>query len=92
MIEIVGAIVVLIVVRDNMGYVTENWVSGANTTATTIVLNHGLAGTPQYVFASFNTTAITGYSWMATSTQITITVTGTLPASYTAYAYVKYNP
>ena len=78
--------------RDNIGYMTENWVSGANTTATTIVISHGLAGTPQYVFASFNFTGWTSWTWTATSTQITITVTGTLPASYTAYTYTKYDP
>ena len=77
---------------NNMGFVTENWVSGANTTATTIVISHNLAGTPQYVFASFNFTGWTSWTWTATSTQITITVTGTLPASYTAYAHTKYNP
>jgi len=77
---------------NNMGFVTENWVSGANTTATTIVISHNLAGTPQYVFASFNFTGWTSWTWTATSTQITITVTGTLPASYTAYAYTKYDP
>ncbi len=79
-------------VRDNRGFVTENWVSGANTTATTIVLNHGCADTVDFVFVSFNFSTWTSWTWTATSTQITITVTGTLPASYTAYAYVKYDP
>lgn len=79
-------------IRNNVGLVTENWVSGANTTATTIVISHGLASTPNWVFASFNFTGWTSWTWTATTTQITITMTGALPASYTAYAYVKYDP
>ena len=70
----------------------ENWVSGTNTTATTIVLSHDLMTTPEFVFVSFSFTGWTSWTWTATTTQITITVTGTLPASYTAYAYAKYGP
>lgn len=70
----------------------ENYVSGSNSTDTTIVINHGLASTANYVFCSFNTTAVTGYSWTSTTSQITVTVTGTLPAAFTCYAEVKYVP
>jgi len=80
---------------------TRVWISGkwltnsgtaTNSTATTFVFNHGLAGTPTGVWSSFNTTAINGWTWIATSTQITITVTGTLPASMTAYWNAIYKP
>lgn len=80
------------ILRDNLGFRTENWVSGTNTTATTIVLNHGLVGTPTSVFASFNFTGWTSWSWTATSTQITLTLTGSLPASYMGYVNVNYHP
>ncbi len=80
------------IVKHNVGFVTENSVSGANTTATTAVINHGLASTATYVWCSFNTSAILSYTWTSTTTQITITVTGTLPASWTVYAKVEYVP
>lgn len=69
-----------------------NSFSGVNTTATTFVLNHGLAGAANFVLCSFNFTGWNSWTWTATSTQITITVTGTLPASYTVYVYAKYVP
>jgi hypothetical protein len=81
------------IIRDNIGYVTENYVTATNTTATTFVFNHGLAGTADYVFCSFNTTAIDGYAWTADATNITVTVTGAgLPAIMTCYAEVIHEP
>ena len=77
---------------NNVGYVTENSVTATNTTATTCVFNHGLAGTPTNVQCSFNFTGWTSWTWTATSTQVTVTVTGTLPASWTVYAKVEYQP
>lgn len=71
---------------------SENYVSGANTTATTIVITHKLWTAPTVVLASFSSSAITGWSWTATSTQLTISVAGTLPASYTAYVYIAVQP
>jgi hypothetical protein len=75
-----------------LGFVTENSVSSANTTATTAVIAHGLASTATFVWCSFSSSAITGYTWSSNSTHITITPTGTLPASWTTYAKVEYKP
>jgi len=49
--------------------------TAVNTTATTFVFGHYLGGTPMGVLARFNTTEITGWTWTADSTQISITVT-----------------
>jgi len=76
----------------NTGFVTENSFSGANTTTTTAVLNHGLASTATYVWVSFNTSAITGYTCTSSTTQVTITPTGTLPESWTCYVRAEYQP
>ena len=78
--------------RDNIGFKTENYVSGSNTTATTIVINHGLAAAANYVFPSFNFTGWTSHTWTSTATQVTVTVTGTLPANWTCYIYAVYKP
>jgi len=81
------------IIKNNRGFVTENYVSATNTTATTFVFNHGLAGTPDFVCYSFNTTAITGHSWTSTSTQITVTVTGSgLPEIMACYCQCVYEP
>jgi parallel beta-helix repeat protein len=80
------------IVKYNIGYVTENTFSGANTTATTAVLNHGLFASATGVWVSFNDTTITGYTWTSTATQITITPTGTLPAAWTCYVNAVYKP
>lgn len=79
-------------IKFNKGYVTENSISGANTTTTTAVINHGLASTATYVWCSFNNSAIESYTWTSSATQITVTATGTLPASWTVYAKVEYIP
>jgi len=78
--------------KDNIGFVTENSGSATNTTSTTFVFNHSLAGTPTFVSASFNTTSITGWTWTATSTQITITVTPALTSPAKAYWRAEYIP
>lgn len=77
---------------DNNGFVTERSFSGTNTTATTAVLNHGLYSNATSVWVSFSSSAITGYTWSSTSTQVTITPTGTLPASWTCYVKAQYAP
>jgi len=79
-------------VTSNIGYVTENSVSGSNTTATTAVINHGLAASATNVQCSFNFTGWTSWTWTSDATQITVTVTGTLPASWTTYIYAVYKP
>jgi hypothetical protein len=91
-IKIWYATVTGLVVKHNLGYVTENSGTATNSTATTFVFNHLLAGTPTGVWASFNITAVSGWTWTATATQITITVTGTLPASMTCYWTAEYKP
>ena len=71
----------------------ENSGTATNSTATTFVFNHGLPTTATGVWASFDTTAISGWTWTSTSTQITITVTGTgLPESMTCYWTLEYKP
>jgi hypothetical protein len=76
--------------RDITNFVTEN--SGATTisASTTVTFNHGLAGTPTGVWASFSSTAVTGWKWTATSTSVTITVTPS--GTYTVYWYAEYKP
>jgi hypothetical protein len=80
-----------LVISGNTGFVTENSFSGTST-ASTAVLNHGLASNATYVWVSFDTSAITGYTWTSTSTQVTITPTGTLPESWTCYVKAEYKP
>lgn len=80
------------IVKNNLGYVTEKVFSGTNTTATTAVLNHGLTAAATGVWVSFSDSAITGYTWSSTATQVTITPSGTLPASWTVYVRAEYTP
>lgn len=81
------------IVRGNVGFITENYVSGGNSTATTYVTAHGLAAAANYVVASFNDTALTGYTWTANSTHVTVTVQGTpASASWISYVTLKYVP
>jgi len=68
---------------------TEN--SGTATfSGTSVEIAHGLAGTPDQVFASFNSTGYSGYTWTANSTHITITVANT--GDYTVYWRAYYEP
>lgn len=77
----------------NTQFRTTNSGTATNSTATTFVFNHGLAGTPTGVWASFNTTTINGWAWTATSSQITITVSGSgLPAIMASYWKAEYVP
>lgn len=93
------------VVGNNGGYLTHNVVQSANTTVTTFVFNHGLAGdldasgvhgTVQATFDASTAAVITGYSWSSTTTQITITVYviagESLPATMTVTADLTYLP
>jgi parallel beta-helix repeat protein len=79
---------------ENGGLITENSISGTNDTATSITLEHGLIDNPTNVTCSFDTTAITDYSWSSMSNQITITVNSTtpLPPIWTAYVKVNWQP
>lgn len=80
--------------KDNAGFVTENSVSATNSTATTFVVNHGLAAAAMYVWCSFNSTwTDKDYTWTSTATQITVTITGTPPdAVVTCYCRCEYAP
>jgi hypothetical protein len=53
----------------------------ANTTATTFVFASGTSGTPDSVNVQFNFTGWTSWTWTAVGTQVTVTITGTLPAA-----------
>jgi hypothetical protein len=73
--------------------VMENSGSATNATATTFSIAHGLIGPPTGVWASFSTIAVSGWTWTANSTTITVTVAGTgLPSSMTVYWKAEYNP
>jgi parallel beta-helix repeat protein len=74
----------------NIGFVTENSGTATIKDSTTVTFNHGLAGTPQLVFASFSSTNVAGWTWTATSTKITITVTRL--GTYTVYWSATYKP
>jgi hypothetical protein len=71
----------------NTGYVTENKGTATITTSTSIAFNHGLATTPTLVLASFNLASYGNYTWTATTTQITITVSTS--GTYTVYWYAE---
>ena len=74
-------------------FIRDSWVNSGTATisaSTQTTFNHGLAGTPEIVLASFNVTTYNGYTWSATSTQITITV-GT-SGDYEIYWYAEYKP
>jgi parallel beta-helix repeat protein len=80
-------------VKNNRGFVTENNVTVNNSTATTFVFNHGLAGKATGCWCSFDTPQIVGYTWVSSATQVTVTVIGSdLPSTTTCYANVVYNP
>lgn len=72
---------------------SESSGSLSNSTATTFSITHGLFGIPTGVWCSFNNTAVLSYSWTATSSIITVTVTGAaLPAAMTCYWSAEYRP
>ncbi len=76
-----------------IGPAYQNSGSVTNSTATAFVFDHNLFATPTGVWASFNTTAITGWTWAANVTSVTITVTGaSLPSSMTCYWNAQYKP
>ncbi len=74
-------------VKYNLGYVTENKGTATITASTSVVFNHGLATTPTLVLASFNLASYGNYTWTATTTQITITVSTS--DTYTVYWYAE---
>jgi len=77
-------------VKDNPGFYTETSGTATISGGTSVTFNHGLAGTPTFVSASFNATGYGDWKWTATSTQITITVTNA--GNYTVYWEAKYVP
>lgn len=80
-------------IKNVRNFVTENSGSVTNTTATTCVFNHGLAGTPNAgISAICNDTALTLSVTAITSTQITITKTGTPSGNWTVYWHAEYHP
>jgi len=79
------------IIQYNVGFVTENSGSAVNATATTFSITHGLAGTPTGVWCSFNTTAVTAWTWTATSSTITVTMVGP-NNNVTCYWKAEYQP
>lgn len=77
-------------IENNGGWTTENSGSATISASTSVTFDHGLVGTPTFVSASFNSTAVDGWKWTATSTQITITVTPS--GTYTVYWTAEYKP
>jgi hypothetical protein len=75
------------VVFGNTGYITENKGTSTITASTSIVFNHGLVTTPTFVSASFSPIGWGNYTWTATTTQITITVSTS--GTYTVYWYAE---
>jgi len=75
---------------NNIGFVTENSGTATISASTSVTFNHGLVHTPTGVWASFNSTTVTGWTWTATSTQITITVTPL--GTYRVYWETVYQP
>jgi hypothetical protein len=74
-------------IGDNGGYIIENKGIATITTSTNVVFNHGLATTPTFVSASFSPIGWGNYTWTATTTQITVTVSTS--GTYTVYWYAE---
>ena len=85
-----GANVNNLIVRHNVGFVTENSGTATISASTTVTFNHGLAGTPTHVTCGFKAYGYGGWKWSANSTQITITVITT--GTYTFSWYAEYKP
>lgn len=74
-------------IKYNVGYVTENKGTATITTTTFVTFAHSLATTPTLVLASFNLASYGNYTWTATTTEITITVSTS--GTYTVYWYAE---
>jgi len=77
----------------NQGFVTEN--SGTATIPngdTSVVVNHGLAGTPDYVVLGATHAEVADAVWSANSTHITITVPNPVSADRDVSWYAVYEP
>jgi len=85
-----GSVVHHTTVKYNIGFVTENSGTATISSSTSVVVNHGLAGTPTHVNCGFKTTGYGSWIWSATSTQITITVTNS--GTYTLSWDAEYKP
>jgi len=77
-------------VKNNMGFVTENSGTATITASTTVTFDHWLAGIPTSVECGFKTTGYGSWIWSATSIQITITVATS--GTYTFSWYAEYKP
>jgi parallel beta-helix repeat protein len=75
-------------INDNFGFLTQASGYTANTTATTFTILHGLGGAANIFVASFNTVAVSGYSWTTPndySVIVTVNNTYPLPSNYTCF-------
>lgn len=79
------------VVKQNVGYVTENSGTATISSGTSVVVTHGLAGTPTVVIV---TPRSTGYGSFAVTarTSTTFTITVTISGTYTFDWYAEYKP
>jgi len=78
------------IIKNNAGFVTENSGSVTLINANSVTFNHGLAGTPTSVLASFSAPGWGDWYWTATSTQITIATSN--PVTGTCFWSAEYKP
>jgi len=79
------------IVEDNLGYVTENSGNATITASTSVVVNHGLVGTPTSVQITRSAVGMGDfYVDTLTSTQFTIHVGNS--GTWTLYWYAEYKP
>lgn len=81
--------------RLGAGTTRQNQHSGTatNTSATKIQFDHGCFNNPNILECSFNTTAVSGWSWTTTISTVTLTYTGSsLPASVQVTFSARYDP
>jgi hypothetical protein len=78
-------------IKHNMGYVTENSGTATISSGTSVVVTHGLAGTPTVVTV---TPRSTGYGTFAVTDRnsTTFTITVTTSGTYTFDWYAEYKP
>jgi hypothetical protein len=85
----------------NIGFTTEYYGSAVNVTATTWTFTPAMgaggssAPSPTYVWASFNSTQVSGYKWSYTGTTLTVTCVnggGTADQIVACQVHAVYNP
>jgi hypothetical protein len=79
------------IIKSNVGYVSENSGTATISASTSVVVTHGLAGTPNVVTV---TPRSTGYGTFAVTarTSTTFTITVTTSGTYTFDWYAEYHP